>query len=320
MRTRESALQRRTTHRSPALFPGASDADDPAVLRRELADEVTLGVRDDYVVIEVHAEVLRAVHRRGQRGSAVAGAALRAAGIDDGFDFAVGRDNAQCVAAAFEDVNVPLAIHRYGARVGERGVGRENAVLGSPLLPIARDNARLAGCNIQLVDAREVSDEELRAREIQCDAIRPAAARLLGRYAVAGEARDGAGLHIHLAHTPGPSIADKHVAIGQHGEVVRAVELGLKRRPAIARRASLAGARDMREQPRRVHLEQAVARGHLDDEEIAGAVEVHAERFLELRVGGGDADGVPRPARDEDNLFSAQRRASQQHRHEEEQT
>ena len=53
VRTREVALQGQATERAFAHLPGAGDADQFAILGRELADEMALGVGDDDVVVEV---------------------------------------------------------------------------------------------------------------------------------------------------------------------------------------------------------------------------------------------------------------------------
>ena len=306
MRTREFAFQRRTAQRSLALLARAGHAREFAVLRRELADQMALGIGDDDVVVEVHAQMLRAVHGGFERGTAIAGAAFLAAGVDDGLDLSVRGHDAQGVATPFQDVNVALAIGRHRARIGQGSLRRHRTVLGPAFLAVARDDAELAGGEVQLVNPREVGDEELLAGEVERDAVRPAAARLLGRDIVTRDAGHRARLHVHLAHPAGPGVTDQDVAIGQHGEVVRAIELRLQRRSAVSGRTGLARAGDMREHALGIHLQQAVARDHLDDEEIARAIKIHAERLLQPGLQGGDSVALRAPAGEEDNLLGVE--------------
>jgi len=57
---------------------------------------------------------------------------------------------------------------------------------------------------------------------------------LRGGDAVPAHGRDTAGGGVHFADPAVPRIRHEHVAVGQHGEVVRAVKLGDEGRPAIA--------------------------------------------------------------------------------------
>jgi len=61
-----------------------------------------------------------------------------------------------------------------------------------------------------------------------------------------------------------------------------------------------------------VDAQQAVARGHLDDERVAVAIEAYAERLLELRAGGGQVDAVFRAAGKEYDLVGAEARSKGQ--------
>jgi hypothetical protein len=128
-----------------------------------------------------------------------------------------------------------------------------------------------------------------------------------GRYAEAFHGADGAGGHVHAADAAVPCVADQHVAIGQHGEIVRAVELGEEGRAAVAGIARRAEARDMSEDPAGVHLEQPVARIHLDDEHVSGRIEFRAVGLDEPRLGGGDAGARFRAASHEDEFGGVQR-------------
>ena len=133
---------------------------------------------------------------------------------------------------------------------------------------------------------------------IKRDAVDAAELRLGGRSAVPREPllarsrhrRDQAGLRVDLPDALVPGVGDVEVAVGTHPEVVRAVELRLRRGAAVARIALLPGARVRGERPVLLHFPHAVA-AHLDDEHGPGLVEVHPERLLEI-AGGHEDDLV----------------------------
>ena len=62
----------------------------------------------------------------------------------------------------------------------------------------------------------------------------------------------------------------------------------------------------MRERALGVDTEQAVARGHFDDEEISRTVEIYAEGLFQLGLQSGQADAVGVAAGDEDDFFGVQ--------------
>ena len=109
------------------------------------------------------------------------------------------------------------------------------------------------------MDAPEIGDVKIGAREIEGDRIRPAALGLFSQTGIR-EACTRIGLEIDLSHAAVPCIADEDVAVGQHGEIVRTVELRLERGAAITAAADFARAGDVGEDAFAVDLQQAISR------------------------------------------------------------
>ena len=97
----------------------------------------------------------------------------------------------------------------------------------------------------------DVADEEVAGgveleavRLLECGVLRRAAVTGVTRLARAGEGRDDAGLQVHLAHRVVAHVHDVEVARAVETNLVREVERGLQRGPAVAGVALLAAARD----------------------------------------------------------------------------
>ena len=120
--------------------------------------------------------MLRAVHRRGQRVAAISFGALLARGVHHGADPAIAADDPQGVSAALEDVEVAFAVDDGGAGIEQRGGGGECAVGGNTFFAVAGHHAGMARLQIHGVDTPQVGDVELRAGEIEGDAVGPGGA------------------------------------------------------------------------------------------------------------------------------------------------
>src|SRR5262245_50693222 len=112
-------LFRRTIDPRRAALAGARYAHDLPFLRNVAADQVVLRVGDQDGAIAVDPEVLRPVELRLPGVAAIAaGAGLT--GAHDRADLAARIDNPQGMAAALQDVDIPLAVRRYRARIDQR--------------------------------------------------------------------------------------------------------------------------------------------------------------------------------------------------------
>ena len=189
-----------------AFLARAGQADDLAVLGRVFADDVIGGVGDDYVVIAIDAQMFRPVEGSLPGVAAVAAVAL-GAGPRHGADLPLGIDDAQRMSAAFENVDVSLAIGASGARIDERGRLGVGAVLRDPLRAAAGDVMDLAGLDVDKVDLAVIEIGKVEPGEvgIEGDAVDAAEPGRQRRFAVRGrlvaaprEGGDLAGLRINL--------------------------------------------------------------------------------------------------------------------------
>src|SRR5205085_12085947 len=117
------------------------------------------------------------------RGAVAAEAADPGAG--DRADFARRVHHAQGVAAALQDVDVALAVHRHGARIDQRRRAGVGAGGGHALLAVAGDGVDDAGLQVEGAHAAvvQVGEVEPFAGRVEGDAVDAAELRLDGRTA-----------------------------------------------------------------------------------------------------------------------------------------
>src|SRR5207249_5219482 len=151
-----------------------------------------LGIGDQHRAILVNAQVLGPVQRGLKRRAA---AHTGFAGAGDGANLAAGVHHSQGVAAAFQDVQVPLGIDGVRPRIDERLLRGLFAVLGDAFLAVAGRGGDDAARQVDLADAAivEVGDEAVLAGGVEANAVAAAELGLDRRAAVTGEAlRTGA--------------------------------------------------------------------------------------------------------------------------------
>src|SRR5262249_4282163 len=153
----------------------------------------------------------------------------------------------------------------------------------------------------------EVGEIEAFTLGIERDSIDTAKLCLAGRAIVAAvaflagasELRHDARFQIELADAIVPRVREEQVAAGRHGQAVHAVERGLGGRFAVAAVALLIQcATQDAQNALAIYLEHA-ATPQLNEIGVAGLVEVHAERPLELRLGGQGTAAVVAAPRNE---------------------
>ena len=240
--------------------------------------------------------MFRSAHRGFERWAAVAGKA-RFSIASDSLDFSGGVHEAQRIASAIEDVKRSVRRSHDGARIAERRVLCNCAVLGLSGFAIARDGLDDSRRERDAADAFvvDIGDVEVLRSGIERDLDHGAKLRFLRRPAITAEAlfpgardrRDDACLAVDFSHPVVPCIGEKNVASGCDGDVVDAVDLRLPCVTPVAGETFHAGAADDLHHARLVHAQEAVARDHLDDRECAIGQELGAERLAQHAFGRG---------------------------------
>src|SRR5207247_7162414 len=136
---------------------------------------------------------------------------------------------------------------------------------------------------------------EVLALWIQRRAIETAELRLPRRAAVAAEAfgacsREGthtAAVRVEVTNALVPGVGQEQFPIGKGGQTVHAIELRLPAQAAVAGKTFRSSPRDDVKQTVRAHFPDALTARHLDEKQVAPAVEIHAERRRQLRFDGG---------------------------------
>ena len=213
-------------------------------------------------------ESLRTRQGRLARRPAVARVALFAGARDVVDGLVVEVDAVDGVPLAQREIEVAVGVEGHRARAVQRDAGQRRAVRGR--FAFAGPGERFDEARPQ-VDAphpvvADVADEQAPVRG-EHDAVGRAQPRRRGRPAVAGETglagarhrRDDAGPHVHLADRVVVALDDVEVAARVELDLVRHVQQGLGRRPAVAAVAPPAVAGDGRRGARR----QTQAADHL---------------------------------------------------------
>jgi len=300
----------RATQTGRAFVPVACDADDLALLHKTLPDHVILGVGDDHVALKIEAKMLRTVQGSQARVAAIAARAALA-GADDGPDFALRINGPQSVAASLQNPNHSALAYGDGARIDERRRDRIRAVFGNATLAVTRDRSDDARFQIDRADAPVVEVREVNVLPLRIErrAIDMPALRLSGQPAVSAEAfptdacdgRDDSGFAVDLSDAAVPGVGDENVVIGSDREIVRPIDLGAAHRAAVAGKARRAVAAERRDNPVRGNFPNFVP-VHLDDDHVARAVEIDAERVGHLGANRGRAVAFGSSSGDEDEL------------------
>src|SRR5262249_33108114 len=152
------------------------------------ANQVVLRVGDEDAVA-IDAEVLGAVEG-GQFGVTAIACGAGLASADHRANLPLAINDAQRVAAALEDINIPLVVGRDGAGIDQRRIHGLGAVLGHALLAVAGDGWNHASFHVDATDSTvvEIGDIHLLPLRIETDAVDAAKLRLRPRSAVACEA------------------------------------------------------------------------------------------------------------------------------------
>src|SRR5262249_31957941 len=154
-------------------------------------------------------------------------------------------DNPQSMAAALEDVQIPLSVETGGARIDKGRTFRVGAVRGNAALAVAGRKRHLFCLHIYDADAAivEVGDGKLAAGEVQRDAVDaaelglergPAVAGVRRFTADAGEGVRHAGARIKDANAMVQGIGQVKQARWPDREAVHAVENGRSCQSAVA--------------------------------------------------------------------------------------
>src|SRR5439155_21303847 len=197
---------------------------------------------------------------------------------------------------AFEYIDVALPVHRHCAWVHQRCVDSHDSVLGNATFTVAGDSPDQAGFQIDGAHAAvvEISEIKVLALRVERGAVKAAELRLLRWSAVATVAfcaRPREGAHcaapgVKLTNALVPGVRQKQVSVGKDGQTVHAVELRLLARSVIAGKTLRASPRNNVEHTIPAHSPNALTSRHLDEIQIAGGVEIHAEGRDEFRSRG----------------------------------
>ena len=229
---------------------------------------MVLGVGDVERAVGSVGETLRAGQRRLGGRASVARIALLAGARHVMDRLVLQIDAVDRVPFPQREVEVALGVERHRARSVERRAGQRRTVGRRLALPGAREGLDEPGLQVDAPHAvvPDVADQQAPVGG-EHDAVRGAKPGLRRRSAVTGESRlagagyrgDDPGPHVHLADRVVVALDDIEVAAGVELDLVRHVQHGVRRRPAVAAVAPLAVAGDGRRATRR----QAQAPDHL---------------------------------------------------------
>src|SRR5439155_18448288 len=241
-------LERILGHQTRPLLSRAGNRHRFPAARSEFSDEVVFRVRDNDVVLEIHAEVLRPVQLW------MHGRLVRLCGTNQGSDLALFVDNAQRITAAFEDVEVSFRVDSDRPGIDKRAAGRIRAVCGDAGLAVpgnCPDLARLQAHHTNALVA-EVGDidpvpgfadvDPKDTVKLSPDRRTPVAG--ITRFSGAGDCRYSAGLQIDFSDAVVASVGYIQLPAVSDDQSVRLVERCLRGRGSVAAVAWFFGARE----------------------------------------------------------------------------